>query len=80
LSGAAIFHKEVCEAVRDIPTLERFEYAKDDVEIAWPAPTHAGDKFGVHTGRVPVLAPYRILRAKADDDGDAKEGEGQTEA
>ncbi len=56
-SGAAILLKEVCEALEDISALERFEQAKDDVEIARPLPTHARDRFGAHAGRLPVLEP-----------------------
>jgi hypothetical protein len=75
-SGAVIFRKEVCEALEDIPTLERFEQVQDNVEIARPAPTHARDRFGAHAGRLPVLTPQGILGAEANGDGDAKQEDG----
>ena len=56
-SGAAIFRKKVCEALEDVPTLERFEQVQDNVEIARPAPTDARDNFSAQAGRLPVLAP-----------------------
>ena len=76
-SRASIFRKEVCKALKDIFTLERFEQAQDDVEIARPATTHARDRLGTHTGGRPVLRPYCVLGAEANDDGNAEQGDGQ---
>jgi hypothetical protein len=39
--GAIIFRKEACKALEDIATLERFERAQDDAEIAQPVTTNA---------------------------------------
>jgi hypothetical protein len=76
-SRAAIFRKEVCEALEDIPALERLEQAQDDVEVARPATAHARDRLDAHAGGLPVLGPLRVLGAEADGDGDAEQCEGQ---
>ena len=76
-SRAAIFRKEICEALEDIPALERLEQAQDDVEVARPATAHARDRLGAHAGGLPVLGPLRVLGAEADGDGDAEQCEGQ---
>ena len=55
--GAIIFRKEVCEALEDVATLERFEQAQDDVEIARPATADARDWFGAQTGSLSVPMP-----------------------
>ena len=78
-SRAAIFRKEVCEAVEDIPALKRLEQAQDDVEVARPATAHAGDRLGAHAGGLPVLGPLGVLGAEADGDGDAEQCEGQVD-
>ena len=73
---ATIFRKEVRETLKDIPTLERFDQAKDDVEVPGPATAHAGDRLGAHAGGLPVLCPYGVVGAEDDGDGNAEKGEG----